>query len=140
MSFKFKQSVAPKERPTIELVPMIDVTIFLLVFFMLFTTFKTTEQGIEIDLPRAATGTETPPSNLVVSITESGALMLDGEFTTLDNFRNVAARVAQANPRATVTIRGDSKSYWEHAVSVMDAARQAGLYQFAIGTQPLNNR
>ncbi len=138
MSFRFKQAVVTRDRPTIELVPMIDVAIFLLVFFMLFTTFKTNEEGIEIDLPRAATGSEVPPSNLVVSITESGALMLDGEFTTLENFRAVAARVAQANPRATVTIRGDSRSYWEHAVSVMDTARQAGLSQFAIGTQPLN--
>ena len=138
MSFKFKETSVARERPTIELVPMIDVAIFLLVFFMLFTTFKTNEQGIEIDLPRAATGTEAPPSTLVVTITESGALLLDGEFTTLDNIRAVAARVAQANPRATVTIRGDSRSYWEHAVSVMDAARQAGLSQFAIGTQPPN--
>jgi len=138
VSFRFKQAVVTRDRPTIELVPMIDVAIFLLVFFMLFTTFKTNEEGIEIDLPRAATGSEVPPSNLVVSITESGALMLDGEFTTLENFRAVAARVAQANPRATVTIRGDSRSYWEHAVSVMDTARQAGLSQFAIGTQPLN--
>lgn len=138
MNFRFQQSAPAREKPTIELVPMIDVMIFLLIFFMLFTTFKTTEEGIEIDLPRAATGAEVPPANLVVTITESGALQVDGQFTTLENFRQIAASLASVNPNATVTIRGDSRSNWEHAVSVMDTARQAGLSQFAIGTRPLD--
>ena len=117
---------------------MIDVTLFLLIFFMLFTTFKTNEAGVEVDLPRAATGTEQPPSNLTVSITRSGAIYLDNRLVTLETFRNAARETAAANPEAIVTIRGDSQSYWEHAVGIMDAARQAGLSRFAFGTQPPN--
>lgn len=127
---------AVRKRPHVELIPMIDVTFFLLIFFMLFTTFKTAETGLEVDLPRAATGSEQVISNLTVTITRSGAIYLDDRLVSLEIFREEARRVAQQNPRATVTIRGDSQSYWEHAVSVMDSARQAGLTHFAFGTQP----
>lgn len=127
---------AARHRPRIELVPMIDVTFFLLVFFMLFTTFKTIETGLEVDLPRAATGSEQIAAGLVVTITQSGAIYLDDRLVTLELFRREAQRVAEQNPRAVVTIRGDSQSYWEHAVSVMDSARQVGLSHFAFGTQP----
>lgn len=132
----FRREKAKRQGPHIEMVPLIDVSIFLLVFFMLFTTFKTHETGIDVDLPRAATGTQQAPANLVVTITESGALYLDGRLTTLSNIAATAERMAAANPDATITIRGDSRSYWEHAVSVMDAARKAGISRFAFGTQP----
>ncbi len=114
---------------------MIDVTLFLLIFFMLFTTFKTNETGLQVDLPRAATGTQAP-TNLTVTITKSGAIYLEDRLVTLANLRGEAEQVAAQNPDATVTIRGDSESYWEHAVGVMDTARQAGLSRFAFGTQP----
>lgn len=117
---------------------MIDVTFFLLIFFMLFTTFKTVESGLEVDLPRAATGSQQTITNLTVTITRGGAIYLDERLITLEGLRQEAQSVSAQNPNAVVTIRGDAQSYWEHAVSVMDVARQAGLSRFAFGTQPIN--
>lgn len=133
----FQPNRATRSRPRIDMLPMIDVAIFLLVFFMLFTTFKTNEAGLEVNLPRAATGSEQVPSQLTVTITRSGAVYLEDSLVTLETLRSQAERVAAVNPNATVTIRGDSQAYWEHAVAVMDAARQAGLARFAFSTQPL---
>ena len=129
-----------RERPRIDMLPMIDVITFLLVFFMLFTTFKTVESGIEVDLPRAATGNQTPPSQLVVTITQSGAIYLDGRLSNLTGIRQAAESLPRENPQASLIIRGDSRSYWEHAVGVMDAARQGGISRFAFGTQPQDPR
>lgn len=117
---------------------MIDVTIFLLVFFMLFMTFKTDESGIEVDLPEAASGSQQTPANVVVTITQSGAIYIDDRLGNLTTLQQTAARLISENPEATMTIRGDSRSFWEHAVGVMDAARQGGIYRFAFGTQPEN--
>lgn len=133
---KFRVRHTTRKGPHIEMIPMIDVITFLLVFFMLFTTFKTTEAGIEVDLPRAASGSQQPPANIVVTITQSGAIYVDGKLANLNTLRQTASRLVAENPQATITIRGDSRSFWEHAVSVMDAARQAGIYRFAFGTQP----
>lgn len=132
----FQTYLSSRSRPRIELIPMIDVTIFLLVFFMLFTTFNTDETGVEVDLPRAETGTQHVPTGITVSITQSGAIYLEDQLVTLQRFRAAAEEAAIKDPNTIVTIRGDSQSYWEHAVSVMDAARQAGLSRFAFGTQP----
>ncbi|HLS91316.1 MAG TPA: biopolymer transporter ExbD [Limnochordia bacterium] len=123
-------------QPRVEMLPMIDVIMFLLVFFMLFTTFRTVESGIEVDLPRAATGEQQPPAHLVVTITQSGAIYLDGRLSNLSAIRQAAERLARENSQATLIIRGDSRAYWEHAVGVMDAARQGGISRFAFGTQP----
>lgn len=137
---RFETQRRGRERPRIEMLPMIDVITFLLVFFMLFTTFKTVESGIEVDLPRAATGGQTAPAQLVVTITQSGAIYLDGRLSNLAGIRQAAEALARQNPQATLVIRGDSRSYWEHAVGVMDAARQGGISRFAFGTQPPETR
>lgn len=133
---RFQARRLQKRRPHVEMLPLIDVTIFLLFFFMLFTTFKTAEEGIDVDLPRASTGTLQEAANLVVTITESGAIYLGDRLVTLSAFTEAARSAVAANPEASVTLRGDSRSYWEHAVRVMDAARQVGIYRFAFSTQP----
>lgn len=134
MNFSLRRK--QRSRPRIDMLPMIDVVMFLLVFFMLFTTFRTQETGIEVDLPRAQTGDQQIVDNLIVTITRSGAIYVDGRLSTLSNFQQTATTVASSNPTALVTIRGDGQSYYEHVVSVMDVARQAGLSRFAFATQP----
>lgn len=134
MNFRVRSS--HRRAPHIELIPMIDVITFLLVFFMLFMTFKTNEAGIEVDLPEAASASTQAPANLVVTITQSGAIYIEDRLSNLATLRETAARLVAENPQATMTIRGDSRSFWEHAVNVMDAARQGGIYRFAFGTQP----
>lgn len=136
MNFRVRHS--QRLKPQIEMIPMIDVITFLLVFFMLFTTFKTHEDGIEVDLPRAATGSQQAPANIVVTITQSGAIYVDDRLSNLTSLRQMAERLVAENPQASITIRGDSRSFWEHAVGVMDAARQAGIYRFAFSTQSDN--
>jgi len=137
---RFQARRLQKQRPHVEMLPLIDVTIFLLFFFMLFTTFKTDELGIDVDLPRGATGSpREQPANLVVTVTESGAIYLGDRLVTLSAFTEAARQAAAASPEASVTLRADSQSYWEHAVQVMDAARQAGIYRFAFSIQPRVN-
>lgn len=137
---RFETNRRARQRPRIEMLPMIDVIMFLLVFFMLFTTFRTVESGIEVDLPKAATGEQQPPAQLVVTITQSGAIYLDGRLSNLTAIRQAAERAVRESPQASLVIRGDSRSYWEHAVGVMDAARQGGISRFAFGTQPPQSR
>lgn len=136
---RFQARRMQKRRPHVEMLPLIDVTIFLLFFFMLFTTFKTDELGIDVDLPRGATGSPRESANLVVTVTESGAIYLDDRLVTLSAFTDAARQAAAASPEASVTLRADSQAYWEHAVQVMDAARQAGIYRFAFSIQPRIN-
>ncbi|MFS8573161.1 MAG: biopolymer transporter ExbD [Clostridia bacterium] len=133
---KFAWNRRKRLGPQVNILPLIDVLTSLMFFLILFVSFNVAELGIEVELPRAATGGQQPPANLVVTITQNGALYMDGRLTNLTAIRQAAAELARRDPQATVIIRGDSRSYWEHAVGVMDAARQGGISHFAFGTQP----
>jgi len=137
---RFETSRRAARRPHVDILPLIDVLTSLMFFCILFVSFNAAELGIEVELPRAATGGQQPPPSMVVSITQNGALYLDGRLSNLTSIREAAAELARRDPQATVIIRGDSRSYWEHAVSVMDAARQGGISHFAFGTQPPDGR
>lgn len=125
-----------RRAPHVDILPLIDVLTSLMFFALLFVSFNVVELGIDVELPRAATGQQQPPPSMVVTITRNGALYLDGRPSNLTSIRQAAAELARRDPQAVVIIRGDSRSYWEHAVSVMDAARQGGISHFAFGTQP----
>ena len=63
MSFHFRRT--QRRKPRIDIVPMVDVMTFLIVFFMLFTTFRTNPAGLDIKLPRAETATAHKTSTTV---------------------------------------------------------------------------
>lgn len=137
---RFETGRLARRRPHIDILPLIDVLTSLMFFCILFVSFNVSELSIDVELPQAATGGQQPPANLVVTITQNGALYLDGRATNLTSIRQAAAELARRDPQATLIIRGDSRSYWEHAVGVMDAARQGGISHFAFGTQPPSGR
>ena len=57
---------------------MIDVMFFLVVFFMLFTTFRSEPAGIPVDLPQASSGVMQEQSEVRITVTEQGAMFVNG--------------------------------------------------------------
>ena len=66
MTFNFRRT--GRRKPKVDIVPMVDVMTFLIVFFMLFTTFRTNPAGLDIKLPRAETATPQQATTTVVTI------------------------------------------------------------------------
>ena len=65
----------------INVTPLVDITLVLLVIFML-TAHLIAKQAIEIELPKAAQGATTAPTTLAVTLTRDGALHLNGQPVT----------------------------------------------------------
>lgn len=130
MSFRFQRT--KRRKPRIDIVPMVDVMTFLIVFFMLFTTFRTNPAGLDIKLPRAQTATAQTTSTTIVTIDKAGNVYLGDKKTSLDNLRLTINQRIQKSPNEIVVIRADSSTSYQKLVDVMDMARLAGAGRLAL--------
>ena len=121
-----------KKKSSINIIPMIDVIFFLLVFFMLFTTFRTSPQGIDMQLPKAVTATNQSSQNFIVEIDESGNYFYDGQSLQLNQIIAEAEVKNQENNELTIIISADKDTKYENVVSLMDGMRNAGIYRLAL--------
>ncbi|MBB2929278.1 ExbD/TolR family protein [Paraburkholderia silvatlantica] len=119
----------------IEIIPMIDIMFFLLVFFIMITLHMIPNAGLATRLPSSATAQALPPPKITVTLTDDGALSVDGR--TLTPAQLTAMLAAQSDPaRTVVTIAGASGARLQFLVTAMDACRAAGVTQVALAAQP----
>ena len=123
-----------KKKSSINIIPMIDVIFFLLVFFMLFTTFRTTPEGIEMQLPKAVTATEQQNENFIVQIDKDGNYYYEDQSLALNQIISEAQAVNSnsENTNLTIVISADKDTRYENVVSLMDGMRNAGITKLAL--------
>lgn len=121
-----------KKKSSINIIPMIDVIFFLLVFFMLFTTFRANPYGIEMQLPKAVTVTEQEQQNVVINISENGDFFYNGDKRQLSEITNIAQTEYEKNENLVVIINADKDTKYNYIVNVMDEMRQIGIYNLAL--------
>lgn len=127
-----------KRRSRIDIVPMIDVIFFLLVFFMLFTTFKTTPYGFELKLPRATTVVKAESVNIMVNIASDGQLFLQDKAVDLTELKNQVKLKLIQRPDSTVVIKADERAEYKYLIQVMDAVSQVGGTKFSLAADRLD--
>ena len=125
-----------REEPDLNLVPMIDVVLVLLIFFMVATSLRH-ESELELRLPEASG--QPMPSNLAqleVDIDANGRYALNGQaLATSDAPALKAALQAAARGRELpLTLRADGRTPHQAVVTVLEVAGQLGLKQLAIAT------
>ncbi|MGF6371162.1 biopolymer transport protein ExbD [Paraburkholderia sp. RAU6.4a] len=122
----------------IEIIPMIDIMFFLLVFFIMITLHMIPNAGLRSQLPSSATAQALPPPQVTVTLATDGSLSVDGRTLSLAQLTTLlAARTDVAH--TVVTIAGSKRAQIQHLVSVMDACRAAGVSQIALAAQPVAN-
>lgn len=126
------------------MVPYIDVTLVLLIIFMI--TAPLLQSGVEVDLPRADAKTviqeETPP--LVVTIDKGGQYFIDvgdrkDEPVLAEQLTLKVIAVVRYKPDTKVMIRGDAEVAYGKVVTVMAALKIAGIPNVGLITRPLEN-
>jgi biopolymer transport protein ExbD len=119
--------VRPRKSPRIEIIPMIDVMMFLLVFFVLISLNALPSRGLKVALPFAADATHLDvPKRVTVTLAANGDVYLDGAKTDLAELRRQLQVMAQST-KLTVIIAGDQNAHLQPLVSVLDALKSAGI-------------
>ncbi|MBF1696993.1 MAG: biopolymer transporter ExbD [Selenomonas sp.] len=114
--------------PLVMIVPMIDIMLFLLVFFMLSTMYMVNASTVQVSLPQAASAQQdTRPHIVSITVTEDGKVLFDRDD---EPTRELTSRVKEQ-----LVVRGDKKADYQFVVSVFDALKEAGTRHVSIATE-----
>src|SRR5262249_53145761 len=118
----------------INITPLTDVFLVLLVIFMV-TTSVVANQGKNIDLPGAAISDHTP-RGVTVEVTPDGEIAVNNAAVRIDDLQRVLAAALQNSREKIVVLRGDRAVLLGQAVNILDIAQQAGAQGIALATKP----
>src|SRR3990170_2172493 len=111
---------APESEDTgIDLAPMLDFTINLLIFFIITTSFIK-EAGVTVFKPEAATAEHRESGNLLIAIRENGEIWMDRQAIEIRDLRTLIERLHIERPDDTVVILADRASQAGTVAKVMD--------------------
>jgi biopolymer transport protein ExbD len=120
----------------IEIIPMIDVIFFLLVFFMVSTLSMTINRGLPVNLPTAASSQKELQENLNLTLTQNGEIFLNKEPVTLGDLGSRVKTALANDPELMVILNADGDVRHQAVVEAMDELRLAGAARLAIAVKP----
>jgi biopolymer transport protein ExbD len=123
----------PRKKARIEIIPMIDVMMFLLVFFVLISLHVIPALGFKTSLPGASQPDRFEiRKHALISISKGGAFQLDGVDHALAELKSALIALHRENPDMDVIINSDREASVQAVVDAMDAAKLAGITAIAI--------
>ncbi len=121
----------------INMTPLVDVMLVLLIIFMLAVPVMT--HTITVELPQAGHKTsDTEPQIIHLSVTEDGQILLENETVSNEALQSRLQAAAQQQPQPVVHLSGDRKVAYEHVVHVMASIQEAGLSKLGFITSVIN--
>jgi len=129
-----------QEEPEINLIPLIDVMLVLIIFLVLTTTYSKVS-GLEINLPTAESAApESTPAEIVVAVNAAGDVLVNRQPAGGKDINAIAAALGRAVPAGggeppVVVINADAKAAHQSVIDVMQAAQRAGLGHITFAIQ-----
>jgi len=119
----------------INMVPLIDVMLVLLVIFIITAPLLT--HAVKIDLPKASSRPNlTKPDNIQLGIEANGKVYWNGELVDNNALMSLMTAAAKLNPQPEVHLRADRSTEYQKIAEVMAAAARAGLVKIGFITEP----
>jgi biopolymer transport protein ExbD len=131
------------EAPEIGLIALIDCIFFLLMFFMVATSFRQDEppepeKELPVVLPAAKASLQravAAPAPLVLGVDRQGRLYVGSEKVTVQAFHDVLKREAARNPHRRIRVDGDEQTPYRHIVHVLDLCQFEGFTNISLHTR-----
>jgi biopolymer transport protein ExbD len=134
MTRRDRPSYFDSHRPRVEVIPMIDIMMFLLVFFVVITLKMIAGTGVEMDLPGSSTTQEIKSSTITVGVTKAGDTVVDGKTLTPDALKDRLIALKKDKP-VEVVLAGDKEVSLQILLKVMDSVRGAGITTVGIAAK-----
>jgi biopolymer transport protein ExbD len=131
------------EAPEIGLIPLIDCIFFLLMFFMVATSFKQDkpvkpQKELPVVLPAAQASLDAAraaAAPLVLAVDQKGRVYVGNERVTVQGLHDVLKREAARDPQRRIRIDGDEQVPYQHIVHVLDLCQFEGFTNIALHTR-----
>ena len=125
---------AEADEAQIDLTPMLDVVFIMLIFFIVTASFIK-EAGVEVNRPEASTADPKENVNILIAVTGNDEVWMDGRRIDIRAVRANVERLHAENPKGAVVVQADNSSTTETVVKVIDASREAGVYDVSLATE-----
>ena len=119
----------------INMVPLIDVSLVLLIIFMVMTPLLV-QQQVAVNLPKSVAGNESPDRPIVVSIQKQGDLSLNGRAVSISTLESELKPLLGPKHDRPVMIQADKDIPLQQVVSVMDVAKKLQVSKLGISVEP----
>ncbi len=120
----------------INITPLVDVVLVLLIIFML--TAPILQSGIEVNVPKTKTVKEITEERVVISIDRQQRVFLGNDPINVNQIPDALRKRIRDPERQSIFLRADENVPFGAFATVMDAVKQAGITNVSIVTQPLN--
>lgn len=126
----------------LNLIPMIDIMLILLIFFMVATTIKHAEKALPIELPQSAASIDLNARDklLVIGIDSTGNKYIDAGKVTTDALHERIHAAAVADSTQQIRVDADRKTPYEDLVEVIELCQFEGLRNISLHTRDPNGR
>ena len=135
----FSKASASAPMAEINMVPLIDVMLVLLVIFIITAPLLT--HAVKVELPRASsTSNVTQPENIQLAIKANSEIYWNGEHIADTQIASRMTSAARLNPQPELHLRADRTTSYEKVAQVISAAAKAGLTKIGFVTEPASDR
>ena len=134
MSARTRTSYFEASKPRVEVIPMIDIMMFLLVFFVVISLRMIAGTGVPMEIPSSKTTQTIKSSTVTVGITKTGETVIDGKPVTQEELKAKLVALKKQKP-VDVVLAGDKEVQLQSLLQVMDAIRGAGISSVGIAAK-----
>jgi biopolymer transport protein ExbD len=133
--------VEPLEEPYLNMTPMVDVILNLLIFFMIGSRFVEDERQVDIQLPSVshALPLTAPPREIVINVYSDGRMVVDQKPISAESLENMLSDAHSRFADQAVLIRGDGKGSYQSIMDVLSICQKAKIHKYSLATQPKVN-
>ena len=121
-----------KRKPRIDMVPLIDVLMVLIIFFLVTMQFKDL-RALNVKLPKIETaGSNLTKNELIISVSKNGLYTVDSQKVSIDKLQKIFSSASLLPKKPTVLVVADEESPLKHVTQVVDLCRKNGLEDFRL--------
>ena len=124
-----------KSYDDINVTPMVDLYLVLLLIFIIMTTAGV--QGVKVNLPKSGAPSKMDgPKMQAITVDNSGNVKLNAEACSLADLENKLNAVKAKTPEFPVVVRGDSQTQYQTIMDVLDVCGRVGILNIGLATKP----
>lgn len=130
------RSRATLQHPGIQLAPLVDVLLLLLIFFLMTWNAARNENELDVKVPKASAAKErsAPIGDVVVNVKTDGNVVVNRRTLSSAELSELLQGLVQLNAEQAVVIRGDEAGAYKYIVEVLNVCSQAGISNVAFAT------
>jgi biopolymer transport protein ExbD len=126
-----------KSYDDINVTPMVDLYLVLLLIFIIMTTAGV--QGVKVNLPKASNAASKKidePKIVAITVDNSGNIKLNASVVSIGELETQLSATKTKSPKSPIIVRGDSQTQYQRIMDVLDVIGRVGFEQIGLATKP----